>query len=87
MSQAVALSMLSQARTLVEREMAIQFAMDQGIPLSDIETYLDRIDAAQQQDSAHNAASQPIPLEDLPQGEHSTSHGEDRASSPESDII
>jgi hypothetical protein len=69
--------MLSKARTLVEREMAIQFAMDHGVPLSDIETHLDRIDAARQYESANNAASQPIPLTHRSQGEHPTSHGED----------
>jgi len=69
--------MLSKARTLVERETAIQFAMDQGVPLSEIETHLDRIDNARQHDSANNAASQSIPMTDRSQGEHPTSHGED----------
>jgi hypothetical protein len=69
--------MLSQARTLVERETAIQFAMDHGMALSDIEAHLDRIDAARQHENANNAANQPISLKRRSQGEHPKSHGED----------
>jgi DNA-binding transcriptional MerR regulator len=68
--------MLSQARTLVERETAIQFAMDHGMPLSDIERHLDRIDAGRQHESANNAANQPTPLKHLSQGEHPASDDE-----------
>jgi hypothetical protein len=69
--------MLSKARTLVEREAAIQFAMDHGMPLSDIEMHLDRIDASHQYESAINASGQSTPLTHRSQGEHSTSPGED----------